>query len=300
MANPYFSNSDVFGDPNRRRNHASTRPDVDTSAYHQYGYSGPGTATATAVRPAASTPGTVDPATLDLMYGAPSATTLDTKRLSYDDVIVKAGTLLALLVAVAAATWVFAPGLWGVGMVVGLVLGIVNSVKREPSPALIALYTAAQGVFLGGISFAFQAYGINGVPVSGLVFQAVLATIVTVAATLALYRSGRVRVTAKFQRWVMIALVSFLAFQLINLALVMFGLVPGAGARSGTLGIIVGLVAIGIATSSLITDFDMIKRGVEGGAPARFAWSAAFGLMVTLVWLYLEFLRLFALLNQRR
>ncbi len=129
--------------------------------------------------------------------------------------------------------------------------------------------------------------------------QAVLATMVTFAAALFLYKSGKVRVTPKFTRWLMISLVAFLAFQLINLVLVWTGVLAGAGARGGTIGIIVGIVAIGLAAASLIMDFDSIKRGVDQGVPARFAWAAAFGLLVTLIWLYLEFLRLLALLQGR-
>ncbi|MNW62896.1 Bax inhibitor 1 like protein [compost metagenome] len=127
--------------------------------------------------------------------------------------------------------------------------------------------------------------------------QAVLATVTTFAAALFLFKSGKVRVTPKFTRWLIIAMVGYLAFSLVNLLLTMTGVLDGWGMRSGGLGIIVGLVAVGLAAASLIVDFDSIKRGVEAGVPAKFAWSAAFGLMVTLIWLYLEFLRLFAILQ---
>ncbi|MCL1871867.1 MAG: Bax inhibitor-1/YccA family protein [Promicromonosporaceae bacterium] len=297
MSNPYFSNSDVFGEPRRTgaRRPAAT-PGVGTAQQQpQYGQSAS----------QAGTYGTqaADAASLENLYNAPSATTADTKRLTYDDVIVKTGGLLALLVVVAAATWQLAPQIWPLGMVVGLVFGLINSFKRKPSPPLIILYTIAQGVFLGGISYAFQNFGVNvggnPQPISGLVFQAVLATMVTFAAALFLYKSGRVRVTPKFTRWLVIALVGFLAFNLVNLVLVWTGVLAGAGARGGGLGVVVGLVAIGLAAASLIVDFDSIKRGVDQGVPARFAWAAAFGLMVTLIWLYLEFLRLLAILQGR-
>ncbi|GAB2456546.1 Bax inhibitor-1/YccA family protein [Xylanimonas ulmi] len=296
MSNPYFSNSDVFGEPRR------------TGARRQGGQGGVGTAarpTTTQYGQTAYQAGgygakAADAASLENLYNAPAATTADTKRLTYDDVIVKTGGLLALLVVVAAATWQLAPQIWPLGMVVGLVFGLINAFKKQPSPPLILLYAAAQGVFLGGISYAFQnASPINGQPVPGLVFQAVLATMVTFAAALFLYKSGRVRVTPKFTRWLVIALVGFLAFQLINLVLVWTGVLAGAGARGGALGVVVGLVAIGLAAASLIVDFDSIKRGVEQGVPARYAWAAAFGLLVTLVWLYLEFLRLLAILQGR-
>lgn len=288
MSNPVFSRSDVFGEPRRtgaagaRRGGTATYPNQTPAygtppqpgQYGQYGAAGQQAA---------------DASQLDAMYQSPSATTADTKRLTYDDVIIKTGGLLALLVVVGAATWMLAPGLWIAGMIVGLVLGLVNAFKRNPSPVLIVLYTVAQGVFLGGISRFYEAQS------NGIVLQATLATVATFAAALFLFRSGKVRVTPKFTRWLMIAMIGYAAFSLINLVLVWTGVLGGWGMRGGTLGIIIGLVAVGLAAASLIVDFDSIKRGVEAGVPAKMAWAAAFGLLVTLIWLYLEFLRLIAI-----
>lgn len=274
MTNPVFNNSPVFGDPRQQRR------------------GGQQTATQ---GPAWGTPGAqvADAGTLEQMYDAPPATTRETGRLTYDDVIVKTGGLLALLVVVAAATWMIAPGLWIVGAIVGLVLGLVNAFKKNPSPVLITLYTVAQGVFLGGISAFYEAMW------NGVVPQAVLATLSVFATALVLFRSGKVRVTPKFRRAVLIGMVGYLVFSLVNLGLMFFvgsdG--PFGPLRSGFLGVIVGLVAVGLAAASLIMDFDSIKRGVEQGVPAKFAWAAAFGLIVTLVWLYLELLRLLAILR---
>ncbi len=287
MSNPVFSNSDVFGEPRRtaRRGGTATAP----APYGQPQFGQYGTAGAQAA----------DAASLENMYSAPAATTADTKRLTYDDVIIKTGGLLALLVVVAAATWTFAPGLWPIGMIAGLVLGLVNAFKKNPSPVLITLYAVAEGVFLGGISLAFAgiAVGSSGGSLTGIVLQAIVATMATFAAALFLYKSGRVRVTPKFTRWLLIAMVGYLAFSLINVVLTWTGVLDGWGMRGGALGIVVGLFAVGLAAASLIVDFDAIKRGVEQGVPAKFAWSAAFGLTVTLVWLYLEFLRLIAIFN---
>lgn len=284
MTNPVFSNSDVFGEPRRtgQRGGTTTTPSAygqPTGAAPQYGQFG---ATGTQAADAAS---------LENMYSAPSATTADTKRLTYDDVIMKTGGLLALLVVVGALTWQLAPGLWVGGMIVGLVLGLVNAFKRNPSPVLITLYTVAQGVFLGGISRFYESF------YDGIVLQAVLATVATFAASLFLFKSGKVRVTPKFTRWLLIAMVGYLVFSLVNLVLVWTGVLGGWGMRGGALGIVVGLIAVGLAAASLIVDFDAIKRGVEQGVPAKFAWAAAFGLLVTLIWLYLEFLRLIAIFN---
>ncbi|MFE4466491.1 Bax inhibitor-1/YccA family protein [Oerskovia sp. NPDC056781] len=292
MSNPVFNNSAIFGEPKRARTGQGAAGTVQQNPAYgtppqqaQYGSYGAQTA---------------DAATLDAMYNAPTATTADTKRLTYDDVIVKTGGLLALLVVVAAGSWQLVdtmPFIWIGGAIIGLVLGLVNAFKRNPSPALIVAYTIAQGAFLGGISKYYDSMVINGVQLNGVVLQAVLATVVTFAAALFLFKSGKVRVTPKFTRWLLIAMVGYLAFSLVNMVLIMTGVLDGWGARGGGWGIAIGLVAVGLAAASLIVDFDSIKRGVEAGVPAKFAWSAAFGLMVTLIWLYLEFLRLFAILQ---
>lgn len=236
---------------------------------------------------------TVDAATLDQMYAQPSATTRDTGRMTYDDVIVRTAGMLVLVVVTGAATWLFAPGLFWVGMIGGLVLGLVNAFKKEPSPALIMAYAAFQGVFLGGLSYMIEV----GMDLPGVAIQAVLATVTTFAACLFLFRSGRVRVTPKFTRWLFIAIAGYALFAITNFVLSFFmtsesGFGP---LRDGPLGWIIGLVAVGLASAALIVDFDAIKRGVEGGAPRKFAWTGAFGLVVTLVWLYVEFLRLIAI-----
>ncbi|MDO8149462.1 MULTISPECIES: Bax inhibitor-1/YccA family protein [Isoptericola] len=272
MSNPVFSNSDVFGEP-RRTGRGGAATAARPAQYGAYGAQA------------------ADAASLQNMYEAPSATPVDTQRLTYTDVIMKTGGLLALLVVVAAATWSIAPGLWIGGMIVGLVLGLVNAFKKNPSPVLITLYAAAQGVFLGGISKFYESWQ------DGVVLQAVLATLSVFAVALFLYSSGKVRVTPKFTRFLLIGMVGYLVFSLVNVVLVWTGVLEGWGMRGGTMGIVVGIIAVVLASMSLIMDFDFIKRGVEQGVPAKFAWSAAFGLIVTLVWLYLELLRLLAIFN---
>ncbi len=273
MSNPVFDNSAIFGDPRKRARGRAPQGTVAASY---------GTATAG-----------YDAAALDQLYAAPSATTADTGRLTYDDVIMKTAGLLAVLVLTGAATWILAPGLWIAGAVVGLVLGLVNAFKKSPSPALILLYAAAEGVFLGGISAFYEtAY-------TGLVGQAVLATLAVFGTSLVLFRSGKVRVTPKFTKVMLLSMVGYVAYSFLNVVLMLFGVGGGTYGplRSGLLGVVVGLVAVGLAAMSLIVDFDSIQRGVRQGVPAKFAWSAAFGLVVTLVWLYLELLRLLAILR---
>ncbi len=273
MSNPVLSNSPIFGEKADR--------DVQRSQDQLYGQAAAGTAAASTVA-------------LENLYASPAATATDTGRLTYDDVIMKTAGVFAVLVIAAAVAWPLArdyPAVWIAGMVGGLVLGLINSFKRSPSPALILLYAAFEGLFLGGISAAYND------AFDGIVLQAVLATFGTFAATLVLFRSGKIRVTPKFTRWLITAMVGYLVFSLLNLVLVMTGLMDGWGMRGGTLGIVIGLVAVGLAAASLLVDFDSIQRGVREGAPAKFAWTAAFGLIVTLVWLYLEFLRLLAILR---
>ena len=276
MSNPVFSSSPIFGKGAAARGTRARSLDAASAAQ----------------------PG-MDTAALNQMYRAPSATSWDTDRMTYDDVIVRTGWLLAVVVAVGAFTLVAAPQLYWVGMIVGFALGLISAFKKEPNPVLILAYAAAEGVFLGGISKFFDETW------NGIALQAVLATVATFAVSLALFRSGKVRVTPRFTRWLMIAIGGYVVFSLVNAVLVWTGALPGFGLRTSVtvlgipLGVIVGIVAVGMAAASLIVDFDSIQRGVARGAAKRYAWAAAFGLLVTLVWLYIEFLRLTAILRGR-
>lgn len=234
---------------------------------------------------------------LEELYSSPAAGPVQTGRMTYDDVVVRTSLTLGVVIAAAAATWVLAPQLYMVGLIVGFVLGLVNSFKREPSPALILAYAAAEGVFLGGISAIFEQ------TMPGIAMQAVLATMATFVAVLALYRSGKVQVTGRFRRIVMGAMLGYLLFSLVNFGLMLFTDIGGWGLRSEItimgipLGLIIGVAAVILASAFLMMDFDQIKNGVQQGIPAKYSWTAAFGLTVTLVWLYLEFLRIFAILR---
>jgi uncharacterized YccA/Bax inhibitor family protein len=139
---------------------------------------------------------------------------------------------------------------------------------------------------------------INGNDLDGIVAQAVLATLAVFAVSLWAYRSKRIRVTPRFQRGVMIALGGYLVFCLVNLLFQVFGSSDSVfGFRTGIFGVLIGLFAVGLAAFCLILDFDFIEKGVQQGIPAKFAWTAAFALTVTLVWLYIEVLRLLAILR---
>jgi uncharacterized YccA/Bax inhibitor family protein len=233
----------------------------------------------------------VTPESLQAMYNAPSATSVDTGRMTYEDTITKTTILFAVLLVGAAVGWLV-PGLAIVGALVGLVLGLVNSFKRSPSVPLIAAYAVFEGLFVGGISRIFEAQW------QGVATQAVLATLVVVGVVLALFRSGKIRASAKATKIFMIAMVSYLVFSLANLGLTAFGVLDSPfGLRSGMLGLLIGAVAVLMASYSLVLDFDFIQRAVRTGQPRKMGWQAAFGLMVTVVWLYVEFLRIFAILR---
>lgn len=233
---------------------------------------------------------------LDELYRAPSAGPAQTGRISYDDVIVKTLACLALVVVGAAVTLAMPAGLrlglMILGGIGGFVLALVNTFKREPVPALILAYAALEGLFLGGLTALIDYAG------KGLGVQAVLGTFAVAGVTLFLYRSGKVRATPKLARFFLIAMGGYLAFSVLNLVLMLFGVVQNPwGLRSGMVGIGIGLVAVVLAAISLIFDFNSIEDAVRLGAPRQVSWTAAFGLTVTLVWLYTEILRLLAIFN---
>ena len=227
--------------------------------------------------------------TLEEMYNAPSATGVQTGRMTMDDVVIKTGVMFAVLVPFAAISFFLESPLltWG-GMIAGLVIGLVISFKQSTNPALILSYAALEGLFVGGISAIFE------LVYDGIVAQAVLGTLGVFAVALWAYKSGRVRATPKFQRGVLIAMGGYLIFCLVNLGVVLF---TDNNLRGGWLGIAVGLFAITLAAAMLILDFDFAEQGVKNGLPERYSWLAAFGLVVTLVWLYIEMLRLIAILR---
>ena len=146
----------------------------------------------------------------------------------------------------------------------------------------------AQGLFLGGISAFFEgAY-------PGIVVQAVLGTVSVFAVMLALYTSGKFRPTPRMTKIVMAAMLGYLVFMLVNLVLTWTGI---ANLRTGGLGLIIGAIAVLLAAYSLTMDFEMAAVGVKNGAPQKYSWSVAFGLTVTLIWLYIEILRIVAILR---
>ena len=236
------------------------------------------------------------PAPTGYPTGTPTGSVYEpiTDRMTLDDVVVRAGISIAVLIPFALIGWFTAPTmpwLYLGAMFVGMGLAFATIFKKQVSPPLILAYAALMGIGLGGISMMYQAQW------DGIVQQAVLGTFSVFAVALIAYRTGRIRVTPKFQRMVIIGMFGYIAFSLLNLVLSLFGVGDGWGLRNGWVGIAVGLVAVALAAFSLVLDFDFIDKSVQAGVPSRYAWTAAFGLVVTLVWLYLELLRLLAILQ---
>jgi uncharacterized YccA/Bax inhibitor family protein len=233
---------------------------------------------------------------LDELYARSSATPEQMDRMTYENTIQKIVGAFAVLVLFAAIGW-FVPVLMIPGAIVGFVLALVNIFKKEPSPGLILAYTAAQGLFVGGISMFFNAEW------EGIVIQAVLGTFAVIGVTLALFASGKIRASKRATKIFLVAMIGYALFSLINFGLMAFGVTNSMfGLRDQIvlgmpLGFWLGILVILLAAYSLVLDFDSIKTGVQRGAPAKYGWTAAFGIMVTVIWLYLEILRLLAILR---
>lgn len=236
-------------------------------------------------------------------YRAPAADAVDRGVMTYDDIIVKSGLCLLAVLVSAIASWTLVTSqprlgvaLSGVGVLVGFVLAMVTTFSQKIRPALVIAYALAEGVALGALSAFFEFV------YPGIVVQALIATAAVFAVTLALFASGKVRNSPKLMRFTLISLIGVLVYRLVSWGLSSFGLISAGGFDAMTfagipLGIVVGLFAVLVGAFSLIQDFDQARIGVENLVPARYAWACAFGILVTVVWMYVEILRLLALLR---
>lgn len=253
-----------------------------------YGEGGTGTTTAP-----------VDTERLEEAYSLPAATPGQTGRMTVEDTVVKTILSFAILIAAAVVGWTLAdPLVMIVGLVGGLVLGLVNVFKKTPSPALIVSYAVLQGLFVGSISMIYNTMW------DGIVTQAVVGTIAVIGITLFLFLSGRFRSSARMTKIVTVAMIGYLVYSVANVLLMVTGVTGDAafGLSSMSimgipLGVVIGLVVVFLAAYSLVLDFESIKLGAERGVPAVYAWQGAFGILVTVVWLYLEILRMLAILR---
>lgn len=198
------------------------------------------------------------------------------------------GMFLAVVIG-AAATWFF--GLYSLAfpaMFVGLGLGLWAAFSKKVRPGVMMAYALVQGVFIGGISGIFEAM------YPGIVQTAVLGTFTTAGAMFAAYRFGWIKVDARFTRIMTFALMGYFAFALINLG---FALFAGMSAYSSPFGWLIAMVGVGLAAFTLNLDFETIRTGIAQRWPEDMEWRAAFGLTASLIWLYVEILRMLAIFN---
>lgn len=277
-SNPVFARSEGFN---------GRAPRQSQYGYPTYPGAGPNTGY--------GQPGGTDPATWQT--GAP---TVDQERMTIDSVVLRTAMTLVVLVASAAATWYLLPPpaenpqasmtAWMVGAFGGLGLALVISFKRVVSPALVVLFAAVEGLFVGAASMFFESMW------PGIVVSAVTGTFVAFAGTLAAYKFFNITVTPKFRKIVTIAMFSFVGLVLLDFVLGMFGANFGWNDLTG-IGFLATCIGLVLGVLMLVLDFDFVERGVAAGLPERESWRAAFGLTVTLVWLYIEMLRLLAALR---
>ena len=230
--------------------------------------------------------------TLEDTYSAPSASSLQTGRMTMEDVVVKTASLFAVLLVVGAYAWNanLGGGALLLGMIGGFALSLVNTFSKTVRPALVVAYAAFQGLFLGTITSFFEA------AYPGIASQAVLATLCAFGGMLFAYRSGRIRVTPKFQRVMFGAMIGYLGLALVSIIASFTGTPGGLYGVSG-LGLILAAGGVVLASLFIVMDLDQIEKGVAAKLPHEESWRMAFGLMVTLVWLYLEVLRLISILR---
>jgi uncharacterized YccA/Bax inhibitor family protein len=229
-------------------------------------------------------------------YGGALTTT---RPMTVDDVVTKTGITLAVLIATGVATYL--SGLWGLALpaaLIGFVLAMVVIFKKLVSPPLILAYAAVEGVFLGGISGVIGQYVQRVTGSNSIVVEAITGTVLVFVGMLVVYKTGAVRVTPRFTKWITGALIGVVGLMIVNLIANFF--IPGGLhlRDGGPLAILFSLVVIGIAAFSLLLDFDAADQAIRAGAPERTAWYIAFGLTVTLVWLYLEILQLLSYLRE--
>ncbi len=275
MANPILSRTDVFARPSGSRQNAPRQ-----GGWPQQGQG---------------------------QWGAPQYPTQQPTQgvMTLEDVIVKTSVALGLVVAMAAVTW------WGfmfgiipavlltpvliVSAIVGFVTVLIVAFRRTIPVAGVIAYSLIEGVFIGAFSLLFETM------YPGIVMQAVLGTFAAAGATLAAYKFFNIQVTPKFRKMVFITTAAFAGVMLINLGLAFAGIDTGlrsVGGGFNLLGFGAALLGAGLGVFNLIVDFDYVERGIQNRAPESESWRAAFGITVTMVWLYTEILRILSYLRR--
>ncbi len=281
--NPVFRNSDEF---NGRAN-----------AYGNRVYDGSGTATPGY--------GTSDPSTWST--GTPTHTGADAGVMTIDSVVQKTGLTLLVLLVAAFATWTLTPAIsdtmtqaqinqlyaaMTIGGLGAFGLSMLNSFKRVISPAFVLAFAALEGVALGAFSKFFD-YQYGG----GIVIQAVIGTFAAFAGTLAAYRFFHIKVSNKFRMGVIAAMFGMVGLMLLQLVVSLFGGDLGFSSLTG-IGFLFSILGLVLGVLMLVLDFDFVENGVRAGLPERESWRAAFGLTVSLVWIYTNLLRILAVMRR--
>ena len=223
-------------------------------------------------------------------------------RLTFADVVVKSTILFIITVVMAFAGWAIVPGapivLW-IGLIGALAFGLTTAFKKKVSPILVVLYATFAGLMLGAISWTYDQLALAQ-NYEGLVSQAVIGTLTAFGVMLFLYGTGIVKVNRKFMRIFMAAMISYFLIAMASFVGAQFGVGGGWGFYGvGGWGLLLCVAGVLLASFMLMLDFEAIKQGIAMGLPERESWRLSFGLLVTLVWLYLEFLRLLSILAGR-
>jgi uncharacterized YccA/Bax inhibitor family protein len=269
---------------------------MEQDAKRNGGYAGFGaTATATTQAPAGyDVP--PSPPVVAAPVGAPMTVT---------DVVVKTAAMFVPLLATAWVAWTMQVGFGIVliAMIAATVLAIWQVMAKQVQPVAVLAYAALEGIVIGGFSFWLQEYvnqsnAASGSEPTNIVIQAVIGTFAAFAAMLFLYGTRIIKVTGRFKTMMMGAMLAYLGIAVVSLISSFFGVGDGWGFFGvGGLGLLLCIAGVALASFSLALDFDAIEQAVALGVPERESWRAALGLVVTLVWLYLEILRFLAILN---
>jgi uncharacterized YccA/Bax inhibitor family protein len=234
---------------------------------------------------------------LEQSYNAPAASSIRTGRMTIEDVVAKTGFLFAILVVVGALAWSanLGQGALLIGFLGAFGIAMAISFSKSIKPGLVIAYAVLEGLALGTLSHYYESF------YPGIVSQAVIGTIAAFAGVLFMYRSGRLRATPQFTRAVMGAAIGYFILGFVSMIASFFGVGKGYGfyGVSG-LGLLLAVAGVALASFFLVLDFDQIEKGVAAGVPEKESWRASFGLMVTIVWLYLEVLRLLSILRNDR
>ncbi|MCU0277731.1 MAG: Bax inhibitor-1/YccA family protein [Candidatus Nanopelagicales bacterium] len=230
-------------------------------------------------------------------YGTP----VGARPMTIDDVISKTALAFLVLVVGAGIGWVLTPSMpWlpFVAMLVGLGIFFIGAFRKLPKAGVVLSYSLVEGVFLGGVSMFYQDFVAASGSDANIISQAVLGTFVAFAVMLVLYRTRIIKVNGTFMKIMMVAMVSYLVIALASFVAALFGVGGGWGFYGvGGLGLLLCVAGVALAAFSLNLDFAAIEQGINEGLPSQYSWQMTLGLVVTMVWLYLEILRFLAIIN---